>query len=79
MKNKITCYYNELGYRVHNITTNKELYTAGNSPFDSQCYVSVVDGVGLEAIKQYCEQTTKDIAKENNAKYAGIEYEGMEV
>lgn len=73
---KITGYYNEQGYRVEtdNIA-DVVIYRAGNHALDSS-----QDGTGtehqlpLEIIKRYCEQTTRAIAKNKNAEYAGVEY-----
>lgn len=61
-----------------NSNDGKEIYSAGNSPFDSQAYTSKEDGVGLETMKEYCEQTSKNLAEENHAKYIGVEYEETE-
>ena len=65
-------YYNEWEYRVE--VDGNEVYTAGNSPFDSQAYTDPQGGVGLETMKAYCEKTTKDLAIEHKAKYAGVEF-----
>jgi len=73
---KVIGYYNELLYRVE--LNGKEIYSVGNSPFDSQVYTSKESGVGLETMKKYCEQTSKELAKENHAKFIGVEYEEME-
>jgi hypothetical protein len=64
-------YYNALEYYV--MLDGKVVYSAGNSPFDSQFYTSEYNGVGLKTMRSYCIQTTKEIAKENNAKYVGVE------
>jgi hypothetical protein len=64
-------YYNGLEYRVE--IDGKEVYHAGNSPFESQTFVREDDGVGLRIMRSYCIQTAKEIAKENNAKYVGVE------
>ena len=64
--------YNELEYEVE--VDGKIIYEAGNSPFDSQVYTSADDGVGLETMRKYCEQTTKNIAEEQGAKFIGVEY-----
>jgi len=53
--NIVIGYYNELSYRVHNVTTNDDLYTAGNSPYDSQACTSKEQGIGIEIMKRYCE------------------------
>ena len=64
-------YYNALEYRVE--IDGEEIYHAGNSPFESQVFVSKDDGVGLRKMRSYCIQTSKEIAKENNSKYVGVE------
>lgn len=73
---KITGYYNEQGYQVESDNPmNAILYRAGNHGLDSQ-----QDGTGtehqlsLETIKEYCNQTTLDIAIEFDAEYIGVEY-----
>jgi hypothetical protein len=64
-------YYNALEYRVE--IDGKEVYQAGNSPDDSQAYTSKENGVGLRTMRSYCIYTTHEIAKENHAKYGGVE------
>ena len=73
---RITGYYNESGYQVE--TGNPcdcLLYQAGNHALES-----TQDGTGtehqlpLDTIKEFCEQTTRDIAEEKQAEYGGIEY-----
>lgn len=73
---KITGYYNEQGYQVESDNpVDVVLYHAGNHALDSQ-----QDGTGteyqlpLETIKEYCNQTTLDIAVELDAEYVGVEY-----
>ncbi len=46
--------YNELEYTVHS-TDDGELYSAGNSPLESQGYVNVENGAGLETMRDLCE------------------------
>jgi hypothetical protein len=78
---KVIGYYNEIEYKVFIIGESgliKHLYNAGNSPLDSQQYVNAEDGIGLEKMKEYCEQTSKELAKENNLPFAGIEFEEYE-
>lgn len=69
---RIIGYYNELEYSVE--IDGKEIYTAGNSPLDSQAYTSAEDGVGLERMREFCEQTSRELAKENHAEFIGVEY-----
>ena len=68
---KVIGYYNELEYRVE--LDGKEIYTAGNSKFDSQAYTSADEGVGIKTMRSYCIQTAKELAKEHNAEYIGVE------
>jgi hypothetical protein len=69
--------YNALEYKVLNYSdkfpNGEEVYSAGNSPFDSQGYVDADKGVGLERMKQFCEQTAKEISVENGIEYKGIQ------
>ncbi len=69
---KIIGYYNELEYRIE--LDGKEIYTASNSPFDSQAYTSAGEGVGLATMRKYCIQTSKELAKENKTRYIGVQY-----
>lgn len=73
---KITGYYNEQGYQVESDNPmDAILYRAGNHALDSQ-----QDGTGtehqlpLETIKEYCDQTTLEIAAELDTEYVGVEY-----
>lgn len=73
---KITGYYNKQGYQIESDNLmDTILYRAGNHALDSQ-----QDGTGtkhqlsLETLRQYCEQTTKEIAIEKNAEFIGVEY-----
>jgi hypothetical protein len=80
---KIIGYYNTLQYRVvlfdKDVNTDgKDIYTAGNSPFESQTYVSADEGVGLRTMRKYCIQTSKELAKENKAQYIGVEREDLD-
>ncbi len=64
-------YYNEQRYYV--TVDNERVYEAGNSPYESQAYVSAKDGVGIKRMRQFCISTAHDIAKEQKAHYAGVE------
>lgn len=79
MKEEIYGLYNEYHYTVN--SGDKELYEAGNSPYDSQTYVTDLenyDVVPIETMKEYCEQTCKNIAEERNAKFVGVQYDELE-
>lgn len=71
-------YYNELGYRICKMVDGQvvaEVYSAGNSPADSQQTVPARHGVGLKKIKEWTEQTGREIADEAESAFFGIEYE----
>lgn len=76
---KFVGYYNQYGYQVFEFETGTNdgnlVYNAGNSPYDSQENVPVSKGLSLETLKNFCEQTTKEIATENKGTFIGIEYE----
>ncbi len=67
-------YYNEYGYFIMDLNTNEELYNAGNSPFDSTSILPMDKGVGLDAVKEFCESTGKEMADELSGKFLGCEY-----
>ncbi len=75
---RLIAYYNELQYRITDIDANEDIYTAGNSPYDSQQYTSADDGVGLDTMKQFAECTGREIAQENKCEFVGVEYESIE-
>jgi len=68
---KVIGYYNALEYRIE--LDGVEVYTAGNSPHESQTYVTADMGVGLRTMRSYCITTSKALAKEHNAEYVGVE------
>ena len=67
-------YYNEQGYSIVDINSNTELYTAGNSPFDSQQSVGVSDALSIGTIKEFCKSTLKEMTEEISARVLGVEY-----
>lgn len=73
---KVIGYYNERLYRIE--IDGKEVYQAGNAPFESQTYLSPEDGVGRRKMRSYCISTAHDIADENDAEYMGVEYEEID-
>ena len=73
MENIVIGYYNELEYYI--TLNDEQIYRAGNSPFESQTYVSEKDGVERRKMRSYCIITSKSLAKEHNAKYCGVKYE----
>ena len=72
----VTGYYNENGYQVE--TDNPMdgiLYQASNHALDSQQNgTGTKHQLSLETIKEYCDQTTLNIATELDAEYVGVEY-----
>jgi hypothetical protein len=54
--------YNAERYTIY--SDGVEIYTAGNSPYDSQAYVSADDGVGLERMGEFCRGTAAELATE---------------
>jgi len=58
----ITGTYNAYFYHVY--SDDSIIYTAGNSPCDSQAYVNPVEGVGLEQMKKFCQSTCEELAAE---------------
>jgi len=78
MKSKkgIIGYYDDQEYEVclvENGQVTETIYTAGNSPCDSQAYVLPEDGIGLEKMRRYCEITSQEIAEEHGIQYLGVE------
>ena len=73
-------HYNELEYRITDIDTDTDMYRAGNNPNSSYTgdTVPADQGVGIESMKRFTEQTGKDIARENSCQFLGIEYEPVD-
>lgn len=65
--------YNSWGYAVFNMSAGDCVYTAGNSPYDSQVYTTPEFGLSLATMREFCEQTTREIAKENGGNFDGVE------
>ena len=64
--------YNAFKYEIvgsHSNGNEEFLYQAGNSPYDSEGYVSADKGVGLETMRKYCGITAKEFAKEYNCEF----------
>ena len=68
---EIIGYYDLDGYRIEDNLDGDVLYDAGNNPFESSSHVDRKDGLPLETIKEYCERTGKEMAKELNAVFLG--------
>jgi hypothetical protein len=62
-------------YRVECIDMNDghpvEDYVAGNGYGDSQAVVEPERGVGLEQMREWAEQTAREMAEEYDAEYGG--------
>lgn len=73
---KITGYYNEFGYQVETDNPcNVILYRARNHALDSQQDATGTEyQLSLETIREFCEQTARGIAEEENAEFIGTEY-----
>lgn len=65
----ITGEYNQIGYTVFSDST--PIYSAGNSPDDSQAYDT--PGIGLRLLRSYCIKTAMEIAAERNELFGGVE------
>lgn len=70
-KMEIIGYYDENGYQIENHRECEILYQAGNNPLESSSYVPVNEGLPIKTIREYCERTGKEMAKENNAYWLG--------
>ena len=62
-------YYSAQQYYI--VKGTEVIYTAGNSAYDSQGFVPAKDGVGIVKMKEYCEQTGKQMAKEFGLEFTG--------
>ena len=60
--------YNEAGYAI--LSDGEPIYSAGNSPADSQVYMGAgADGsLDLKTIRKYCEQTAVEFSLERGEK-----------
>jgi len=67
-------YYNELGYEIVDIDNNNILYTAGNSPHDSQVVAGREDSLPLNLLKEYCIITLDNMIEDHKAENLGVEY-----
>lgn len=67
----ITGEYNAYGYRI--IQDGKEIYSAGNSPWDSADTVPVDMGLGIELLHEYCQQTICELSVELDDIIGGID------
>ncbi len=77
---KLIGYYNEYGYEITDVDNlnsfENVVYSAGNSPNDSQQEVGLDNNpLSLEAIKVLCKITLKDMAEERKVEIIGVEYQ----
>ena len=70
---KVIGYYCNYQYEV--TIDGETLYAAGNSPGCSQTYTTKENGLPLETMKKFCEQTSREMAKENNTEFIGVEFD----
>ena len=69
---KIIGYYNLDGYRIEK-NDGEVLYEAGNNFFESSSHIE--NGLPLITIKEYCEQTGREMAAELKAEFLGAHLE----
>jgi len=60
--------YNKNGYEIMN-DKGESLYLAGNHPLDSSLVIS--NGLPITALRKFCIQTGKEMAKEQKTKWGG--------
>lgn len=68
-------YYGEIAfpyYRIINMDTGQEVYWAGNNPRDSKQTTSKESGLDLDTMIQYCNQTGKELAEDDDAIWLGL-------
>ncbi len=61
--------YNGYGYEIEVANDEKvfETYSAGNNPIESDASASILNGLPLSKIKEYCLMTAREMAKEYDA------------
>jgi len=73
MSNVLLGYYNEFSYNIQD-HQGTELYTGGNSPWDSTSVVDLDVAVPLDSMKTNCETTLAELCQEQSATNGGVEY-----
>lgn len=68
----LTGEYNAYGYTI--FLNGDEVYSAGNSPYESSDIVSLDDGVSIDEIEKYCQTTIHDMMLELDESDGGIEF-----
>lgn len=66
----VTGEYNRHGYAVN--LDGVEFYRAGNSPHESTTVVALEHALPLRTLREYCRNTSREIATEQKAKFGGI-------
>ena len=69
----ITGRYNAYKYTIY--VDDEPIYTAGNSQFDSQGYVSASVGVGLSQMRNFCLSSAITIAEERGEESGTVAYQ----
>ena len=69
--NIVTGCYDGNGYAV--FFNNTQIYSAGNSPYDTYNVIDPPWALSIETLRDYCINMTKEIAKEQKAEYGGVE------
>ncbi len=70
----ITGRYNALKYTIY--VDGDPVYTAGNSQFDSQGYVSASVGVGLSQMRSFCLVSVEHNARwDEGQEFGGVTYQ----
>lgn len=69
--------YTEYGYKIRETEEDNPVYEAGNHRLESTTIVSPHNeyALSLKAIRNFCESTGKEIAKENSGQWNGIQSE----
>jgi hypothetical protein len=70
MKQKVTGFYHAHGYNVWLMEGGdvvRELYSAGNSPYDSTTMVPIERGESIGTLAEWCEQTGSELAEDIGA------------
>ena len=71
--------YDQYGYEIFfsNGKEVEQIYRAGNSPYDSTiiipCEDECSDALSTKILRQQCIKTGKEMAKEKNCKWGGVE------
>ena len=77
---RLVGFYHEHGYNIWReecgrLVGGEPVYTAGNSPHESQGTVPVARGESLGTLRKWCIQTGKEMAEEQGLKWGGCSRE----